>query len=68
MNNNIEKQIIKLLQQKEITTIPIVECAKELDTTSIKLLSNLKYSSQLLRNYKLDQYGRIRSYLTLKHE
>ncbi|EOJ96019.1 hypothetical protein WOQ_02701 [Enterococcus faecalis EnGen0340] len=66
--NNIEKQIVKLLKQKEITTIPLVECAKELNMTSIDLLSNLKYSSQLLRNYELDRFGRIRSYLILKHE
>lgn len=66
--NNIENQIIKLLEQKELTAIPLTECAKELNITSINLLSNLKYSSQLLRSYELDQFGRISSYLILKHE
>lgn len=66
--NNIEKQVIKIFKQKEVATIPLTDCAKELNMTSINLLSHLKYSSQLLRNYELDQFGRIRSYLTLKHE
>ncbi|WP_202569386.1 hypothetical protein [Enterococcus faecalis] len=51
-----------------MTTMPLVDCAKELNMTSINLLSHLKYSSQLQRNYELDQFGRIYSYLTLKHE
>lgn len=66
--NNIEKQIVKLFKQKKISTIPLGECAKELNMTSINLLSYLKYSSHLLREYELDEFGRIRSYLTLKHE
>ncbi|KXF70025.1 hypothetical protein AQ487_00055 [Enterococcus faecalis] len=66
--NNIEQQIVKLFNQKKRTTLPLVDCSKELNMTSINLLSHLKYSSQLIRNYKLDQSGHIRSYLTLKHE
>lgn len=66
--NSIEKQIVKLFEKKKMTTMPLVDCAKELNMTSINLLSHLKYSSQLQRNYELDQFGRIYSYLTLKHE